>query len=76
MSEHLIIVYQALESFRQASKSVSVGADVARYIQDIVIFLRLSRGVAGVISSKASKHFQQFARYFLHSPHHFQVTRL
>ncbi|RMJ22318.1 hypothetical protein PHISP_06815 [Aspergillus sp. HF37] len=53
---------EALESFRQASKSVGVGADVARYIQDIVVFLRLSRGVAGTISSTANKHFQQFAR--------------
>lgn len=36
---------------------------MVRYIQDIVVFLRLSRAVAGGISAKANNHFTRFAQY-------------
>lgn len=44
------------------SESVTTSAEVARYIQDIVVFLRLSRAVAGGVSAKASSKFSRFAQ--------------
>ncbi|KAJ5122513.1 hypothetical protein N7526_009450 [Penicillium atrosanguineum] len=41
------IDHLAIDKIREASGSVTTSAEVARYIQDIVVFLRLSRAVAG-----------------------------
>ncbi|KAJ6037143.1 hypothetical protein N7540_001422 [Penicillium herquei] len=51
-----------MELFREASSSVTTNAEVVRYIQDIVVFLRLSRAVAGGVSARANQQFGQFAR--------------
>ncbi|OJJ51088.1 hypothetical protein ASPZODRAFT_55748 [Penicilliopsis zonata CBS 506.65] len=51
-----------LETFRQESDRVTVTAQVTRYIQDIVVFLRLSRAVAGGVSSRANMHLLQFSK--------------
>ena len=34
-----------------------ITAEVKRYLQNIVVFLRLHRAVAGGISARATKHF-------------------
>ncbi|CDM31033.1 hypothetical protein DTO013E5_327 [Penicillium roqueforti] len=47
---------------RETSASVSTSAEVVRYIQDIVVFLRLSRAVAGGVSANANIHFSRFAQ--------------
>ncbi|KAJ5098699.1 hypothetical protein N7532_005700 [Penicillium argentinense] len=51
-----------LNKLREASESVTTSAEVVRYIQDIVVFLRLSRAVAGGISAKSNNQFAQFAQ--------------
>lgn len=53
---------QTMDNLREASDSVTTSADVVRYIQDIVIFLRLSRAVAGGVSAKANNDFIRFAQ--------------
>lgn len=54
-----------IDSLREASEMVTTSAEVVRYIQDIVVFLRLSRAVAGGISAKANKQFARFAQYVI-----------
>ena len=53
---------QHLEEFRQESNAVTVSADVVRYQHDIIVFLRLSRAVAGGITTKASNSFSKFSK--------------
>ena len=55
-----------LDKFRQAGNAVTVSADVIRYQQDIIVFLRLSRAVAGGVSTKANYHFSRFSKYVKH----------
>jgi hypothetical protein len=45
-----------------ARDNVFVSAEVARYLQNIVVFLRLNRAVAGGISAKATHHFLLLAK--------------
>ncbi|OQD74875.1 hypothetical protein PENDEC_c009G05782 [Penicillium decumbens] len=52
-----------IDKLREASESVTTSAEVVRYIQDIVVFLRLSRAVAGGVSAKASNDFARFAQF-------------
>ncbi|KAJ5832461.1 hypothetical protein N7474_000772 [Penicillium riverlandense] len=51
-----------MDKLSAASETVSTSAEVVRYMQDIVVFLRLSRAVAGGVSAKASNHFSRFAQ--------------
>ncbi|KAJ5218648.1 uncharacterized protein N7498_000747 [Penicillium cinerascens] len=53
----------AIDKLREASDSVTSSAEVVRYIQDIVVFLRLSRAVAGGVSAKANNDFARFAQF-------------
>ncbi|KAJ5458136.1 hypothetical protein N7475_009524 [Penicillium sp. IBT 31633x] len=52
----------AIEHLREISAFVSTSAEVIRYLQDIVVFLRLSRAVAGGVSAKANIQFSQLAQ--------------
>ncbi|KAJ5152176.1 hypothetical protein N7492_010471 [Penicillium capsulatum] len=52
----------ALDKLREASDRVATSAEVVRYIQDIVVFLRLSRAVAGGVSAKANNQFNRLAK--------------
>ncbi|KAK2780002.1 hypothetical protein FQN52_002302 [Onygenales sp. PD_12] len=51
-----------LNIFRGLSSRVTSSADVNAYLQNIVIFLRMNRGVAGGISAAATRHFHLLAR--------------
>ncbi|GLA12239.1 hypothetical protein AnigIFM62618_007376 [Aspergillus niger] len=51
-----------LGQLQQLSTTVSMGADIARYQQDIVVFLRLSRAVAGGISTRSNLYFKSFSK--------------
>ncbi|EHA27920.1 hypothetical protein ASPNIDRAFT_184754 [Aspergillus niger ATCC 1015] len=53
---------QLLGQLQQLSTTVSMGADIARYQQDIVVFLRLSRAVAGGISTRSNLYFKSFSK--------------
>ncbi|CAG7928850.1 unnamed protein product [Penicillium olsonii] len=50
-----------MAQLRDSSASVTTSAEIARYIQDIVVFLRLSRAVSGGVSAKANIEFSRFA---------------
>ncbi|KAE8380904.1 hypothetical protein BDV26DRAFT_115459 [Aspergillus bertholletiae] len=56
------IDYKAVEQLRGASDNVTMGADVVRYHQDIAVFLRLSRAVAGGISARSNVYFRKLSK--------------
>jgi hypothetical protein len=49
---------QEIEKLRHLSQSTVITAEVRRYLQDIVVFLRLERGVAGGVSPHATSQFE------------------
>ncbi|KAJ5178199.1 uncharacterized protein N7500_000898 [Penicillium coprophilum] len=51
-----------MDQLRETSASISMSAEVVRYIQDIVVFLRLSRAVASGVSANANIQFSRFAQ--------------
>ncbi|GFF26307.1 hypothetical protein IFM46972_01735 [Aspergillus udagawae] len=51
-----------LDKIQHLSASVSVGADIIRYQQDIVVFLRLSRAVAGGITARSNMQFTKLSK--------------
>ncbi|KAL1966886.1 hypothetical protein VTN77DRAFT_3851 [Rasamsonia byssochlamydoides] len=53
---------EMISKLRLARDNVFVSAEVARYLQNIVVFLRLNRAVAGGISAKATNHFLLLAK--------------
>ncbi|KAJ5558805.1 hypothetical protein N7535_009314 [Penicillium sp. DV-2018c] len=57
-----MVSQKAIISLREKSASVSTSAEVVRYIQDIVVFLRLSRAVARGVSAKANIHFSRLTQ--------------
>ncbi|CEJ58796.1 hypothetical protein PMG11_07442 [Penicillium brasilianum] len=52
-----------MDKLREASEAVTTSAEVVRYMQDIVVFLRLSRAVGGGISAKANFQLARFAKF-------------
>lgn len=58
-----LIVKQEINKFRHLSQATVVSAEVRRYLQDIVVFLRLERGVAGGVSPYATSQFELLAKY-------------
>ncbi|KAF7586033.1 hypothetical protein BBP40_009650 [Aspergillus hancockii] len=59
---HPNIGQKALNKLQLAAVSATVGADVVRYQQDIIVFLRLSRAVAGGISTRSNVHFKKLSK--------------
>ncbi|KAL2000524.1 hypothetical protein VTN02DRAFT_2964 [Thermoascus thermophilus] len=53
---------EAVAKFQQLSDNVTVCAEVTRYLQDIAVFLRLNRAVAGGVSAKATFHLLQLSK--------------
>ncbi|OOQ85502.1 hypothetical protein PEBR_24961 [Penicillium brasilianum] len=52
-----------MDKLREAGEAVTTSAEVVRYMQDIVVFLRLSRAVGGGISAKANFQLARFAKF-------------
>ncbi|KAE8356730.1 hypothetical protein BDV28DRAFT_163745 [Aspergillus coremiiformis] len=59
---HPSIDRKALGKLQQAGSRVTMGADVVRYHQDISVFLRLSRAVAGGISARSNIYFMKLSK--------------
>ncbi|KAI9827822.1 MAG: hypothetical protein M1832_004311 [Thelocarpon impressellum] len=57
-----LITSEDLATLTAASRSARVTIDVKRYMQNLAVFLRMHRAVAGGASSRASKHFDTLAR--------------
>ncbi|KAL9623388.1 MAG: hypothetical protein Q9160_002281 [Pyrenula sp. 1 TL-2023] len=49
---------KAIKSLQTRTSRIYTSPEIRRYIQNIVVFLRLERGVAGGVSPKATSHFQ------------------
>jgi hypothetical protein len=54
---------QEIDTVRHLGQSTTVCAKVRRYLQDIVVFLRLERGVAGGVSPYATSQFELLTKY-------------
>ncbi|KAL6237239.1 hypothetical protein BDW75DRAFT_204587 [Aspergillus navahoensis] len=61
-SHRTSIDHELLEALRDTSKAVTATAELVRYQQDIVVFLRLSRAVAGGISARSSIQLTKLAK--------------
>ncbi|PKY00084.1 hypothetical protein P168DRAFT_322542 [Aspergillus campestris IBT 28561] len=61
--EHPLVDQAAVEKLEEAANAVIVNADLIRYHQDIVVFLRLSRAVAGGISSRSNILFMKLSKF-------------
>ncbi|KAI9790692.1 MAG: hypothetical protein M1816_004833 [Peltula sp. TS41687] len=61
-SENPTFSAEEISELTSRSQAVTLGIDCDRYLHNIVVFLRLHRAVAGGISPRATKHFEQFAR--------------
>lgn len=58
LSESPTITPEDIQDLRAAVKAVRVSAEVAAYLHNIVIFMRLNRFVAGGVSAYATRHFR------------------
>lgn len=58
----MLTAKQEIDKLRQLSKSNIISAEVRRYLQDVVVFLRLERGVAGGVSPHATSQFEMLAK--------------
>jgi MoxR-like ATPase len=58
LSESPTITPEEIQDLRAAVKTVRVSAEVAAYLHNIVIFMRLNRFVAGGVSAYATRHFR------------------
>jgi hypothetical protein len=54
---------QIIDKLRDLSTAVSITSEIRRYMQDIVVFMRLERGVAGGVSPYATVLFERLTKY-------------
>lgn len=52
-----------IERLRDMGDSATMTSEIRRYLQNIVVFLRLERGVAGGVSPYATLQFEALAKY-------------
>lgn len=64
-----------IDVLRSYSETVALTPETRRYLQDIVTFLRIERGVDGGITPRATRHFIALTRYFSPSPSRFPSPR-
>jgi hypothetical protein len=60
---------QHIDRLRQMSQSAVISAEVRRYLQHIVVFLRLERGVAGGVSPYATSQFELLTKSVINTSH-------
>lgn len=61
----ILISSQIIDRLRDLGAAVSITSEIRRYMQDIVVFMRLERGVAGGVSPYATVLFERLAKYIL-----------
>jgi hypothetical protein len=61
---------------RQLSEDVTISAEVNRYMQDVVVFLRLNRAVSGGVSPKATIYLDRLVRYGFRSHGRFTILTM
>ncbi|KLJ06761.1 hypothetical protein EMPG_17755 [Blastomyces silverae] len=60
--EPYLIREEHIKTLRRLSDNVTLSADVINYLQNIIIFLRMNRGVAGGMTAASTRHFQLLTR--------------
>lgn len=63
------IDHKIIETLREMGKAATMTPEIRRYIQDVVVFLRMSRGVDGGVTPFATMQLVNLAKYLapLHS---------
>ena len=56
---------QVIEELHQVGQSVAITVEIRRYLQDIVAFMRLERGVEGGLTPYGTVCFEQLAKYVI-----------
>ena len=54
---------QVIEELHQLGQSAAMTVEIRRYLQDIVAFMRLERGVEGGLTPYGTVCFEQLAKY-------------
>lgn len=54
---------EAIDKVRVMGEATAMTPEIRRYLQDIVTFLRIERGVDGAITPRATTHFVTLAKY-------------
>ncbi|OJD15037.1 hypothetical protein AJ78_04660 [Emergomyces pasteurianus Ep9510] len=62
LNETCLIREEHINTLRQLSNNVTFSADMNSYLQDIIVFLRMNRGVAGGMTAASTRHFQLLIR--------------
>ena len=55
--------FKDIQTLVNLSDATTISAEVKRYLQNIITFLRLNRAVGGGISPRATKHFDLLVKY-------------
>jgi hypothetical protein len=59
---------QTISTLQQLGKDATMTPEIRRYLQDIIVFMRLERGVDGGVTPYANVCFVKLAKYILLSP--------
>ncbi|KAI5811092.1 hypothetical protein DFH27DRAFT_531396 [Peziza echinospora] len=60
--QNLLFSSQELDTLTNLAETAHLSTEIKRYIMDIIVFLRMHRGVAGGISAKATKDFEHLVK--------------
>ncbi|KAL2362335.1 hypothetical protein RJZ56_004755 [Blastomyces dermatitidis] len=60
--EPYLIREEHIKTLRQLSDNVTLSADMINYLQNIIVFLRMNRGVASGVTATSTRHFQLLTR--------------
>lgn len=53
---------QVISELIKQSQAVTMSIELRRYLQDLVVFLRWHRAVAGGVSPRATRQFEQLSK--------------
>ena len=56
---------QVIEELHQLGQSAAMTVEIRRYLQDVVAFMRLKRGVEGGLTPYGTVCFEQLAKYVI-----------
>lgn len=59
----MLTPFKVVDRLRELGMAVTITPEIRRHLQDVVIFMRLERGVAGGVSPCATVLFESLAKY-------------
>lgn len=60
--KNILVPKDIVDTIKSMADDVTVGVEIRRYMFDLVVFLRMHRAVAGGISTRATKDFEELVR--------------